>query len=139
LVEGFTLDIEMGEKAKQLIESFEFVLRQGKTMKIGDLQQRTFEFFGDSNEAPHNISNLALLDKNTNSALNNSVFPVKRRRIFEAEREKEGYIPVCTKNVFLKYYSKDLLHISFWGKADRRDYLKSITDTLETFKPQTGK
>jgi hypothetical protein len=74
----------------------------------------------------HSIVNLALLDQGDNAALSNSVFEVKRRRIIE--RDKQGsYIPACTRNVFLKYYTdagRQQLH--FWSGADRQAYLAAI-------------
>lgn len=74
----------------------------------------------------HSISNLALLGQRDNSALNNSVFEVKRREILE--RDKAGsYIPACTRNVFLKYYTdsgNQQLH--FWSADDRQAYLTAV-------------
>lgn len=81
----------------------------------------------------HAIANLALLGQRDNSALNNGVFEVKRREILR--RDKEGsYIPVCTRNVFLKYYSpsgKEQLH--FWSDADRQTYLQALLDTVRPY------
>ena len=53
----------------------------------------------------HAISNLALLEISANSALNNAAFEVKRQRILALDREG-SYIPPCTRNVFLKYYTR---------------------------------
>ncbi|MDP2233133.1 MAG: DUF262 domain-containing protein, partial [Actinomycetota bacterium] len=47
-------------------------------------------------EEMHSITNLALLDGKANSALNNSAFEVKRRRIIELDRTG-SYIPPCTR------------------------------------------
>lgn len=80
----------------------------------------------------NNISNLALLDKNTNSALSNRFFDVKRRIIVEKDRIGE-FIPICTRNVFLKYYSEDASQIHYWSQKDRADYLQSIKNTLREF------
>ena len=78
----------------------------------------------------HSISNLALLGHGDNAALNNSVFEVKRREIIR--RDKEGsYIPACTRNVFLKYYTQignQQLH--FWSAADREAYLEAIEEAV---------
>lgn len=72
------------------------------------------------------ISNLALLSSEDNSALSNSVFEVKRRSILERDR-KGSYIPVCTRNVFLKYYTDaEGQQIHFWGDHDRSGYLAAI-------------
>lgn len=80
----------------------------------------------------NNISNLALLDRNTNSTLSNSFFDVKRRIIVEKDRRGE-FIPVCTRNVFLKYYSDDASQIHYWSQKDRKDYLNAIKITLKEY------
>ena len=69
------------------------------------------------------ISNLALLDSSTNRGYQNAFFPVKRHWIIE--REKNGYyIPPCTKNVFMKTYSKKLSDLMNWTKEDADSYLE---------------
>ncbi len=74
----------------------------------------------------HSVSNLALLASGHNSALNNAVFEVKRRRILELDRQG-AYIPVCTRQVFLKYYTNaDAQQIHFWSTQDREAYLGAI-------------
>lgn len=87
----------------------------------------------DKDEATHSIWNLALLSKDDNSALNKAVFEVKRRRIIE--RDKAGsYIPVCTRNLFLKYYSQgDDIQLHFWSQQDRESYLAEITTVLAPY------
>lgn len=78
------------------------------------------------------IANLTLLDKDTNSRISNNYFDTKRRELIKAE--KEGlYIPICTKNVFLKFYSKNPNHIYFWTNEDRRDYRNAIEKDLQKF------
>lgn len=83
-------------------------------------------------ESLHDISNLALLDFADNAALNNSVFSVKRAKVLE--RDKEGYyIPLCTRNVFQKYYSSDdndPLQFYYWGQRDRKSYIAAINTVL---------
>ena len=87
------------------------------------------------NEALHDISNLALLDFADNAALNNSVFSVKRAKVIE--RDKEGYyIPLCTRNVFQKYYSSDNddpLQFYYWGRRDRKAYIAAINTVLSGY------
>lgn len=79
------------------------------------------------------ISNLTLLDCDTNSALSDSVFDVKRRHIIR--RDKEGvYIPVCTRNVFLKYYTEaGSQQPHFWDEDDRQGYLLAIQKAVGTY------
>jgi hypothetical protein len=82
----------------------------------------------DSNEI-HEISNLTLLDGSTNSSISNGIFASKREMILNAEKNK-AYIPICTKNVFLKYYTKDPKQFYFWSKEDKNDYLKAIEEMI---------
>lgn len=82
---------------------------------------------------PHAISNLALLSSEANSALNNSVFEVKRRRVLEMDRAG-AYIPICTRRVFLKYFTKaDAQQVHLWSRQDRGAYLDEIVATLAPY------
>jgi len=87
----------------------------------------------DGDEGVHMISNLALLASGDNSALSNSAFEVKRREIIG--RDKTGsYIPPCTRNVFLKYYTDaDDQQIHFWGVQDREAYLDAILAAIRRY------
>lgn len=74
----------------------------------------------------HSVSNLALLASGHNSALSNAVFEVKRRRILELDR-RGAYIPICTRQVFLKYYTDaDAQQVHFWSTQDREAYLAAL-------------
>ena len=80
------------------------------------------------------ISNLTLLDSETNRGYKNAVFPVKRATIIK--REKEGtFIPLCTKNAFLKYFSEYPPKMSFWTQEDRENYFKDIEKILNIYLP----
>jgi len=94
---------------------------------IGMLSKR-----GESNEYVHSLSNMALLQCSANSALNNSLFDVKRRQITEMDARGQ-YIPYCTKMVFMKYYSsevQDNVSFHFWGEADRVAYIAKMNEVL---------
>lgn len=86
-----------------------------------------------TDDSVHSIANLALLSSGDNSALSNSTFEVKRRGILQ--RDKAGsYIPACTRNVFLKYYTdSDAQQIHYWGAVDRDAYLKEILTVVEPY------
>lgn len=74
----------------------------------------------------HAVSNLALLPSGANSALSNAVFEVKRRRVIELDR-RGAFIPICTRQVFLKYYTEaGAQQIHFWGAQDREGYLEAM-------------
>jgi len=80
----------------------------------------------------NHISNLALLDSRTNRGYKNSVFPVKRKTIIE--RDKTGtFIPICTKNVFLKYFTDYPPKISFWTSEDREKYLQDLERVINNY------
>jgi len=77
-------------------------------------------------ESVHAVTNLALLPSDVNSTLSNAVFEVKRRRILELDRQG-AYIPICTRRVFLKYYTEaGSQQIHFWSPQDRDSYLDAM-------------
>ncbi|WP_437929244.1 DUF262 domain-containing protein [Sorangium sp. So ce291] len=81
---------------------------------------------GATEHSVHSVSNLALLTSGHNSALSNAVFEVKRRRILELDRQG-AYIPTCTRQAFLKYYTDaDAQQVHFWSTRDREAYLNAI-------------
>ncbi len=87
---------------------------------------------GINDEDINDISNLTLLDSETNRGYKNAVFPFKRKTIIK--RDKAGiFIPLCTKNVFLKYFSEYPPKISFWTQDDRNNYLIDIETTLNEY------
>ncbi|HEY5393288.1 MAG TPA: DUF262 domain-containing protein [Hanamia sp.] len=89
--------------------------------------------FGEDNE-PSNcaISNLALLDSSTNRSYKNAFFPIKRKIILENDR-KGTFIPIGTKNIFMKAYSKRFDEIMYWNKDDAGYYLSAIKETLTDY------
>lgn len=72
----------------------------------------------------HTLYNLALVDRDTNSLLNNSFFDVKRELL--KLNKLNRYIPVCTLHAFSKYYSDSPKDMIFWNNDDRHAYFKNI-------------
>lgn len=72
----------------------------------------------------HTLYNLALVDKDTNSQLNNSFFDIKREIL--KENNTGRYIPICTQRAFSKFYSKSPNDMIFWNSADRVAYYNAI-------------
>lgn len=88
--------------------------------------------FNIKDEDLNDISNLTLLDSETNRSYKNAVFPIKRKTIID--RDKNGvFIPLCTKNVFLKYFSEYPPKISFWTQEDRENYDKDLETVLHDY------
>ena len=80
-----------------------------------------------------NIQNLALLDSDSNSSLNNSIFQIKLKKIKEFLKNPEKYIPIATKNVFFKYYTKEAKQILFWSNTDMNDYIEYIVNSVKEY------
>lgn len=80
----------------------------------------------------NSIGNLTLLDAGTNRGYGNALFTSKRRTIIE--KDKSGtFIPVCTKNVFLKYFDGNV-H-STWVEDDIKSYRTQLENVMSKFLP----
>lgn len=78
------------------------------------------------------LSNLALLDDVTNRGYGNAMFFIKRKKIIENDRQGI-FVPICTKNVFLKYYTKHSDNNLCWTQNDANDYLETMKDVLKKY------
>ncbi|WP_394185320.1 DUF262 domain-containing protein [Pseudoalteromonas tetraodonis] len=87
----------------------------------------------DGNEDVDNsIGNLTLLDSRTNRSYQNAVFPIKRARIIALDK-KATFVPLCTKNAFLKYYSKQVDKMLYWEAKDSEDHQRAMVEMLLDF------
>lgn len=79
------------------------------------------------------LCNLTLLDAGTNRGYGNALFPTKRKIIIQKDQDGT-FIPPCTRNMFLKYYTKDDSSIeqwkNTWTKVDGKAYIKEIHHTM---------
>lgn len=91
----------------------------------------------NDNMQMHSLSNMALLTIGENAALNNSTFDVKRIKVLEMDKTGD-YIPVCTKNVFMKYYSSSDTKLHFWSEEDRKCYIEAMNNVLYHNKDKKG-
>lgn len=114
----------------KLIKDIEKALKSQEIENFDTLQDDIFDIFGMSDI--HTIDNLALLSTKNNTSLSNNIFPIKRDIIIEMDK-KGAFIPLCTKNVFLKFYSKDVSKLYFWQQTDRDEYLSEIKRVLTKF------
>lgn len=73
-----------------------------------------------------------MLDQITNRSYKNAIFPNKRKQILDLEKQG-GFIPICTRNVFLKYYSNDVTNMLFWTDEDANDYTSEMATMLITY------
>ena len=114
----------------QTTKSKEEILNMKKDFnKFFDVMQEKIE--GKDNDFDkHSIGNLTLLDSSTNRGYGNAFFPIKRKTIIE--NDKNGtFIPICTKNLFLKYYSEKATDLQEWTKQDAESYKNAILKTFE--------
>lgn len=103
-----------------------------------------------SPEEKNRIWNYTLLDSSSNRSYGNSIFSAKRRVLIGKQqgkklgvphltREKDkkievpaegksdsAFVPPCTMNVFLKYYSAISNAANYWTKHDCEEYQKDI-------------
>jgi hypothetical protein len=79
-----------------------------------------------------NIGNLTLLNSKINRSYGNAFFPVKRAIILK-EDSGGSFIPISTKNIFLKQYSKKLSDMMNWSSNDMDDYRVEIYNLLEKY------
>tara|TARA_A100000171_G_C2135329_1_gene149762 strand:+ start:87 stop:1772 length:1686 start_codon:yes stop_codon:yes gene_type:complete len=86
-------------------------------------------------EEDNTLQNLCLLDSGTNRSYKNDSFREKRNKIIEREI-KGTFIPICTKNVFMKYYSTAVKDIEVWNEKDRKAYFERINEVIQQYLPQ---
>lgn len=105
--------------------------------EFNSLKDKIIDAF-ESESTKHELENMALLSRPANASLNNAIFPVKRDRIIQMEREGK-FIPPCTRNVFLKIYSKADSQPYFWSYEDKMNYVDEIKKVFNKFKEEYGK
>lgn len=91
------------------------------------------KYYGeDKLEDKDNIRNLTLLDAQTNRGYGNAFFPIKRKWIIS--NDSQGiFVPIATKNVFLKYYTRKGSNLMVWDKTDAEDYVTAMEQTLREY------
>lgn len=83
-------------------------------------------------EQKDKLGNMALLNASINRSYGNAYFAIKRMHI--QDRDSEGiFIPLATKNVFMKYYSKRVDSMLVWTNDDAAGYLAAIKNKLSRF------
>ena len=97
------------------------------------LYEKVLKVFCEADGDPdHSVANLALLDRATNTSYKNAPFAVKRRRVLSLDRDGI-FVPLCTRNVFLKVYNAHVDHTMFWTNADKEGYRQALIEVLNAF------
>lgn len=78
------------------------------------------------------IQNLTLLTEHDNRGIGNKFFFEKRQKLQEYY-QLGSFIPVCSMNVFMKFYSDNPEQMAFWDKTDRMKYKENLKRTINKF------
>ena len=102
--------------------------------ELSEDERRELEsYFVDENLSRDSIGNLTLLATKNNSALSNGYFPIKRKKIIELDRAG-AFIPICTKNLFLGYYSDRFAQdVMKWRHEDAQNYTAAMQKCIREF------
>lgn len=84
----------------------------------------------------HALGNLTLLDTALNRSYQDAPFPYKRQCVMDTDLRGDKFVPMCTKNVFLKFYTNSNSSASFldsmrWNKQDQDNYLAAIHKVVD--------
>lgn len=144
------------ESIQEAIKAY-FTIKDDKTKK-NDLFDKVKKAFPApekwSSDEKNRIGNYTLLDTSTNRSYGNAIFSAKRRIIIGKDKgymipvpklDKDGkfevndenmsanspFVPPCTKQVFLKYFSATVGNNNYWTKEDAEAYKNDIKFCLE--------
>lgn len=79
------------------------------------------------------IGNLCLLEKGNNIAVSNFLFKTKRQMVMDFDK-KGDFIPLGTKNCFMRYFEKsEAVNTIFWTANDRKAYVNDIKKVLSSY------
>lgn len=131
---GYLQTREDGQSLAQAIEDFAALPQRDAVDALFDpLYEEVLNYFHESDEGEENgLSNLTLLDRSTNRSYKNAVFALKRQQLLKLDRSGI-FVPLCTRNVFLKCYSPQVDNVMFWSPEDAVSYSNAIIDTLGRF------
>lgn len=148
-----SVDDDTQKKIKSYFESSE---DEKKKMLFDEIKKLIPQKVEWTPEYKNRIWNYTLLDSSTNRSYGNAIFSGKRRVIIgkdkglsiaipkigkdgklqlgEETKAKSSFVPPCTKQVFMKYYSATMSDANYWTKIDAEGYLKDISDCINKLK-----
>lgn len=115
-IEPFSED----ENLKKLFDENKNIIEEAKAkfIAVGD------ELMG--------VQNLTLLTEHDNKGIGNKFFFEKRQKLQEYYQQG-SFIPACSMNVFMKFYSEKPEQMAFWDKDDRDSYKNKLEQTIKNF------
>lgn len=141
------------ELQKKIKEHFNSSSEDNKTLFEEIKKEVAFSNVEWTQKEKNRIWNYALLDSSTNRSYGNSIFSGKRRIIIGKDKGKliaipqlskdgklvmtdeqnstSSFVPPCTRQVFLKYYSATAGNNNYWTKEDAQYYLNDIESCIK--------
>ncbi|SDL58142.1 DUF262 domain-containing protein [Segatella bryantii] len=76
------------------------------------------------------IQNLTLLTEHDNRGIGNKFF-FEKRQTLQKFYQQGSFIPACSMNVFMKFYSDNPEQMAFWDEKDRESYKNKLEQTIK--------
>ena len=129
---------ELYKKGEDLVKEFK-ESEKDTGYKFKGFRTEVEKYYADDpylNANKDHIGNLTLLNSSINREYHNALFPKKLRTLKRCDQEGI-YIPLCTKYMFLKYYSNTQINASSfsmmrWRKSDHDDYTEAIEESIKS-------
>lgn len=129
---------ELYKKGEELVKEFR-ESEKDTGYKFKEFRLEVEKYYADDpylNANKDHIGNLTLLNSTINREYHNALFPKKLRTLKRCDQEGT-YIPLCTKYMFLKYYSNTQINASSfsmmrWRSSDHNDYTEAIEEAINT-------
>ena len=114
------------ENLKKLIDALNKEEKDSKT-----IEEERAKYFAAGDDLM-GVQNLTLLTEHDNRGIGNKFFFEKRQKLQEYYQQG-SFIPACSMNVFMKFYSDNPEQMAFWDKKDRESYKNKIEQTITKF------
>lgn len=129
----FNPNVKIDKDKQDKIDEFK---RNKDASKFDEIRQIISEIVGEEvendDDIKNSLGNLTLLNADINRSYGNAIFPSKKKQIIEKDATGK-FIPLCTKNVFLKNFNKSSITSIAWKKEDMREYYNSIISVIGKF------
>lgn len=134
-------EVQAGNMTPAIRAELEMFLKTESAFKdnMEEVNKRVAEidskFAGDiSPDEIHHIKNLAIVDKDSNAAMQFFTLDVKRNILIEREKAGITFVPPATHNVFSKRYTaKEPSDMKYWKANDRASYLRELEQVYEYY------
>jgi len=114
------------ENLKKLIDALNKEEKDSKT-----IEEERAKYFAAGDDLM-GIQNLTLLTEHDNRGIGNKFFFEKRQKLQEYYQQG-SFIPACSMNVFMKFYSDNPGQMLFWDEKDRESYKNKLEQTIKNF------